>query len=79
MVPDFGRLDPNICCLQGFSGHGIGTAGIAGKLVAEVIAGQAERFDLLARIRHQALPGGIILRHPALTLAMTYYRLLDLV
>jgi gamma-glutamylputrescine oxidase len=79
MAPDFGRLGQNLYYLQGFSGHGIGTTGIAGKLVAEVIAGQAERFDLLSRIRHQALPGGTILRRPALTLAMTYYRLLDLI
>lgn len=75
--PDFGRIGPNIYYLQGFSGHGLALTGLAGQLVAEAIAGQAERFDLLARIRHQAFPGGKILRTPALVLGMLYYRLRD--
>ena len=77
-APDFGRLGKNIYYLQGFSGHGVALAGMSGKLVAETIAGQAERFDLLARIRHHAFPGGTLLRTPALVLGMLYYRLRDL-
>ena len=76
-APDFGRIGANVYYLQGFSGHGLGTTGIAGRMVAEVIAGQAERFDLFARIRHRSLPGGAALRHPVLALAMAYYRMLD--
>lgn len=77
-APHFGRLMPNVYFLQGFSGHGIALTGIAGKLVAQAIAGQAERFDVFARIPHQNFPGGAILRRPALVLAMLYYRLRDL-
>jgi gamma-glutamylputrescine oxidase len=77
-APHFGRLTPNIYFLQGFSGHGIALTGVAGKLVAEAIAGQAERFDVFARIPHGNFPGGAILRRPALVLAMLYYRLRDL-
>ncbi|MGE0114298.1 MAG: NAD(P)/FAD-dependent oxidoreductase [Steroidobacteraceae bacterium] len=77
-APDFGRLQDNIYYLQGFSGHGMALAGLAGKLVAETIAGQAERFDLFARIRHRHFPGGQSLRTPALVLAMLWYRLRDL-
>jgi gamma-glutamylputrescine oxidase len=40
-APDFGRVAPNVYYLQGFSGHGIALTGVAGKLVAEAIAGQA--------------------------------------
>ena len=47
-APDFGRLAPNVYYLQGFSGHGIALTGIAGQMVAETIAGQAERFDLFS-------------------------------
>ena len=43
--------------MQGFSGHGMVIAGIAGKLVAEAIAGSAERFDMFARIPHSDFPG----------------------
>ena len=76
-APDFGRLAPNVYFLQGFSGHGIALTGIAGKLVAEAIAGTAERFDVFARIPHRSFPGGTALRRPALVLAMLYYRLKD--
>jgi gamma-glutamylputrescine oxidase len=77
-APHFGRLAPNVYFLQGFSGHGIVLAGIAGKLVAEAIAGTAERFDVFAKIRHRNFPGGQALRRPALVLAMMYFRLKDL-
>ncbi len=77
-APHFGRLSPNVYFLQGFSGHGIALTGIAGKLVADAIAGTAERFDVFARIPHRNFPGGTALRRPALVLAMLYYRLKDL-
>ncbi|HEY1725930.1 MAG TPA: FAD-binding oxidoreductase [Steroidobacteraceae bacterium] len=76
--PNFGRLEPNVYYLQGFSGHGIALAGIAGQLVAESIAGTAERFDVFARIPHRDFPGGMALRRPTLVLAMLWYRLRDL-
>jgi gamma-glutamylputrescine oxidase len=82
-APDFGRLParghtPNIYYLQGFSGHGLALAGLAGKLVAEAIDGDASRFDTFARISHRRFPGGRWLRTPALVLGMLWYRLRDL-
>jgi gamma-glutamylputrescine oxidase len=76
-APNFGRLGSNVYYLQGFSGHGLALAGMAGKLAAEAIAGQMERFDLFARIRHHHFPGGALMRTPALLLGMLYYRLRD--
>ncbi len=76
-APNFGRLASNIYFLQGFSGHGIALTGIAGKLVAQAIAGTAERFDVFAKIPHRGFPS-TALRRPALALAMLYYRLRDL-
>ena len=77
-APHFGRLEPDVYFLQGFSGHGIALTGVAGKLLAEAIAGTAERFDLFARIPHRDFPGGAALRRPALVLAMLWYRMRDL-
>jgi gamma-glutamylputrescine oxidase len=77
-APDFGRLSPNVYYLQGFSGHGIALTGMAGRLVAEAVAGQAERFDLFTRLEHRNFPGGRLLRTPALVLAMLWFRLKDL-
>jgi len=77
-APHFGRLAPNAYFLQGFSGHGMVLTGIAGKLVAEAMAGSAERFDVFARIPHRDFPGGALFRRPALVLAMLWFRLKDL-
>jgi gamma-glutamylputrescine oxidase len=77
-APNFGRLAPNVFYMQGFSGHGMSLTGLAGKLVAEAIAGTAERFDVFARIPHRDFPGGALFRRPSLVMAMLYYRLRDL-
>jgi gamma-glutamylputrescine oxidase len=77
-APDFGRLAPNVFYMQGFSGHGMSLTGLAGKLVAEAVAGTAERFDVFARIPHRDFPGGPLFRRPSLMMAMMYYRLRDL-
>ena len=76
-LPHVGRLAPNGFFAQGFSGHGVALTQIAGKLVAEAVAGTAERFDVLAGLRHRAFPGGARLRHPLLVLGMLYYTLRD--
>jgi gamma-glutamylputrescine oxidase len=77
-APHFGRLADNILFAHGFSGHGVALTGLAGKLAAEAIAGQAERFDIFARIPHAKFPGGRALRTPALLLATSWFRLRDL-
>jgi gamma-glutamylputrescine oxidase len=76
-APDFGRLAANVYYLQGFSGHGIALATLAGKLAAAAIGGQAERFDLFVKLKHRDFPGGRLLRTPALVLAMLWYRMRD--
>lgn len=76
-MPHFGRKGTNIYWAQGYSGHGIAMANMGGKLVAEAIAGQAERFDLFANLKHFPFPGGRLLRWPGLVAGMLYYSLLD--
>ena len=75
-IPDFGRLGPSIHYAQGFSGHGVALTGLAGKLIAESITGEPERFDLFAAIEHRPFPGGPF-KTSALVLAMAYYKLRD--
>ncbi len=76
-APDFGRLGGNLYYAQGYSGHGMALAGLAGRLMAEAIAGQAERFDAFAGMPHRHFPGGSLLRTPLLVLATTFYKLRD--
>lgn len=75
--PHFGHLDHNIHFAHGYSGHGMALAGLAGQLMAETVAGQSERFDLFAGMKHLDFPGGRRLRTPLLVLATTFYRLKD--
>lgn len=77
-APDFGRIHNNIYYLQGFSGHGVALTGMAGKLVAQAIAGDAGKFDIFSRLKHQKFPGGDFLRTPLLAAGMWYYRIRDL-
>jgi gamma-glutamylputrescine oxidase len=76
-LPHFGRLAPNVFFAQGYSGQGVALANLAGKLIADALAGTAEQFDIMASLPTPAFPGGVWLRHPALVLGMLYYALLD--
>ena len=76
-MPVFARLAPNILNASGYSGHGVALATLAGEITARAIAGQAEQFDVLARVPSYSFPGGTLLRWPGLVLAMTWYAMRD--
>ncbi len=76
-LPHIGRLGPEIWFAQGYSGHGVSTATLAGQLIAEAVAGTAGRFDLLARLPPPPFPGGTLLRWPGLVLGMLWFALRD--
>ncbi len=76
-LPAFGRLEKDILYAQGFSGQGVALTTLAGKVIAEAVAGQAERFDVFAEIPTPRFPGGALLRWPSLVVGMLYYSLLD--
>lgn len=76
-MPHFGRLEPNIFFAQGYSGHGLCMASLAGKLIAEAMAGTSEQFDVMARVPTHTFPGGTLLRWPGLVAGMLYYKFID--
>lgn len=76
-LPCFQRVAPNILSASGYSGHGVALATLAGKIMADAVAGQAERFDLMAGVSLPSFPGGRALRSPLLALAMTWYAMRD--
>ena len=49
----------------------------AGKVLAEALRGQAERFDAFADLPHYPFPGGQMLRTPLTALGAWYYSLRD--
>ena len=75
--PQVGRLEPNLFFAHGYSGHGVSIANMAGKIIAEAIAGTAEKFDVMAQMKALPFPGGTLLRYPGMVLGMLYYSLKD--
>ena len=76
-LPHFQRTGPAVLSASGYSGHGVGLAMLAGKLAAEAMSGQAERFDTFATLPTRPFPGGVALRWPLLVLGMAFYSLRD--
>jgi gamma-glutamylputrescine oxidase len=76
-MPCFTRPHPNVLSASGYSGHGVALASMAGRILAEAVAGQNERFDVMASIPTPRFPGGVAFRWPMLVLAMTWYSMRD--
>ena len=76
-LPALQRLAPNMLSGAGFSGHGVSLSGFTGRVMAEAILGQTDRFDVMAGLPVPDFPGGARFRPPLLTLAMTWYALRD--
>ena len=76
-MPHYARIGGNILTMSGFSGAGVALGTLSGQIAAETIAGQAERFDVMANVPTIPFPGGPRLRSPLLVLAMLWYSLRD--
>jgi gamma-glutamylputrescine oxidase len=76
-APHWGRLGSNVYFAQGFSGHGVAATGLAGRVLAEAIRGQAGRLDAFSKIGHMPFPGGRLFRTPMLVAAMAWFKLRD--
>ena len=78
-IPMVGRLSDTVYFATGYGGHGVAPSHMSAKLVSEAIAGQAERYDILASIKHNPFPGGRFLMQPAYAIGMLYYKMRDVV
>ena len=76
-LPQVGRIGDNIYYSQGCSGHGVTYTHVAGKVLAESLRGQAERFDAFASLPHYPFPGGRAFRVPFTAMGAWYYSLRD--
>jgi len=77
-IPQFGRIQGNTWYVQGYSGHGLAPTHIAGKVVADAVAGDMERFDVFEKVRHWRVPGGRWFANQVLALGMMYHRLREI-
>jgi len=76
-MPQFGRLENGVYYMQGDSGHGVTSTHLSGKLIAEALRGDAERFDAFAKLPHLPFPGGRRLRVPLTAIGAAWYALRD--
>ena len=76
-LPEVGRLDTNILYSQGCSGHGVTFTHLIGRVIGELVQGQAERFSVFERLPHYPFPGGQRLRVPFAAIGAWYYGLRD--
>jgi len=77
-MPDVGRLpNSNVFYAHGYSGHGVTTTHVMGRLMAETLSGTAERFDMFSRVRQIPFPGGKYFKVPAVVAGSWYYLLRD--
>ena len=76
-MPQFGRIEKNAYYMQGYSGHGVTCSHLAGKLISEVIRGDAERFDAFASLPHMPMFGGRTFQAPLTAMGAAYYALRD--
>ncbi len=77
--PHIGTIDKNILFAQGYSGHGLAITTMVGKMLAEVIDSTNKNFDLFAKFNHRNFPGFGVIDTPLLVLAMSYFKLKDLI
>ncbi len=76
-VPQVGRVSENIYYAQAYSGHGVAPTHMSARLIAEAVQQRPERFDILAKVSHIPLPGGLKLGQSLMALGMLYYKLRD--
>lgn len=76
-VPQFGRVSPNVFYCQGYSGHGVNVTHLAGRIMADAVAGTLEQFDLFANVKPIVIPGSHVFRRPMVALGMMYYQIKD--
>jgi len=76
-LPQLGRIGSNTYYAQGYSGHGVNTSHLAGRLLANAIDGDASRFDVFAKLPHYNFPGGRLFKVPMTMMGAWYYGLRD--
>ncbi|MEM7504753.1 MAG: FAD-binding oxidoreductase [Pseudomonadota bacterium] len=76
-VPQLGKLSSNLYFCQGYSGHGVNVTHLAGRIMADAVAGTLEHFDLFANIKPVTVPGADLLKRPLVALGLVYYQLRD--
>ncbi len=76
-VPLLGKISPSVFYCQGYSGHGVNVAHLAGRIMADAVAGTFEQFDLFANVKPLKIPGAYLFSKPMVALGILFYQIKD--
>ncbi len=76
-LPSIRAVTKNVLSGSGYAGHGVALSGMAGRVMAEAVVGQAQRLDTFSSLPNRPYPLGTALHAPALWLAMAWFSMRD--
>lgn len=76
-LPHVGRLGKGTYFAHGYSGHGVTSSHMMGRLLGHTLHGDASHFDVFAGMPARSFPGGQLLSVPLSTLGCWWYSLRD--
>ena len=75
--PQIGRLAPNVYYAQAYSGHGVASTHLSGRMIADAVTRQSDDFDMFASIRHQRVPNIDLIHKLARAWGMNSRRIIE--
>jgi len=76
-VPQLGRLAPNVFYSNAYSGHGVNVTHLAGEILADVVGGTADRFDIFSSFPSTRIPGVGLFGNAMVSVGVAYYAMKD--
>lgn len=56
LTPQIGRLAPNVYYAQAYSGHGVASTHLSGRMICDAIVSDSDDFEMFASLKHLAIP-----------------------
>ena len=75
--PQIGRLAPNVYYAQAYSGHGVASTHLSGRMIADAITGHSDDFEMFASIRHRRVPNNYLVHKLARAWGMNSRRIIE--
>jgi gamma-glutamylputrescine oxidase len=75
--PQIGRLAPNVYYAQAYSGHGVASTHLSGRMIADAITAQSDDFDMFSSLHHQRLPNARLIHRLARAWGMNSRRVIE--
>ena len=75
--PQIGRLAANVYYAQAYSGHGVASSHLSGRMICDAIRGQSDEFEMFAALPHRRIPDNGLVHRLARAWGMNSRRLIE--